>query len=82
MKSTFFTLFFLILAFASVQVEFIVFTLLWLVNANTTFRKAFVTFRRTFLASFYPWTTKHNLLLTTIQGPVLVLPQGMPNHFL
>ena len=26
---------------------------------------------------FYPWTTKHYLLLTTIQGPVLVLHQGM-----
>ena len=81
--STMLTLSSLALASAFVRVEIIACTLFQLVSANTTFLKAFITFRQTFLASlFFLWTTKHNLLLTTIQGPVLVLHHEMLFWFL
>ena len=79
---TFLALSFLVLASAFVPVEIIACTSFWLVSAKTTFLQAFVTFRKNFVCLFYFWTTKHNLLLTTIQGPMLVLDQEMLFRFL
>ena len=70
--STFFALPFLILAFTFVWVEITAWTLFWLVSAKTFLPKSFIAFRKAFLCLFFLCITKHNILLTTIQGPVLV----------